>query len=322
VISIVIPSFNESQVLPVLHQRLTDAARAFSQDYEILVVDDGSSDDSLEVCRRLCSADARFKVLSLTRNFGHQAALTCGLDHARGDVVAVLDADLQDPPEELVHFLAKLDEGWDVVYAIRTKRKEGPLKRVTYHAYYRLLRALAALEIPLDAGDFCVMRARVVEAMRALPERGRFVRGLRTWVGFRQVGLAYERQARFAGPPKYTFSRLVKLGLDGIVSFSYRPLQLAVVVGSLVGAGAIVLAAVVFAQYVFDWTIAGYNPRQARGWTSLMIVMLFTAAVQLCCLGIIGEYLGRLFEEVKGRPAYLVRERLNLPPVAVSHPRE
>ena len=313
-ISVVIPAFNEEQGLAELYRRVVGAARDWNEDCELILVDDGSRDRTLETCERLAAQDPRLKVISLSRNFGHQVAVSAGLAHARGDIVAVMDADLQDPPEELLPFLQKLREGFDVVYAIRTKRKEGPFKRISYHVYYRLLRRLATLDIPLDAGDFCVMRAEVVAAINQLPERNRFVRGLRTWVGFRQTGLPYERQGRFAGEPKYSFSRLLKLALDGIFNFSYRPLHLIAAAGVAVGVGSILLALLVLAQYLTDWTIFGFNPHQARGWTSLILALLFSSAAQLFCLGILGEYIGRLFEEVKRRPLYLVKRRINIDP--------
>jgi len=224
-----------------------------------------------------------------------------------------MDADLQDPPEELLPFIEKVQNGWDVVYAIRTRRKENLLKRICYHAYYRILKRLAVLDIPLDAGDFCVMRGEVVDAINRLPERGRFVRGLRSWVGFRQVGLAYERQARFAGEPKYTFRKLLKLATDGIFNFSYRPLQFIMLIGTAVGFAALLFGIFVVVQYLSNWTILGFNPRQARGWTSLAFVLLITSAVQLLCMGVLGEYIGRLFEEVKQRPAWLIKARINFP---------
>ncbi|HTB13506.1 MAG TPA: glycosyltransferase family 2 protein [Bryobacteraceae bacterium] len=310
-ISVVVPAFNEEEGIETLYQRVTDASAAWGEDHELIIVDDGSRDRTLQICERLASADSRLKILSLSRNFGHQAAVTAGLQHAAGDIVAVMDADLQDPPEELLPFIEKVRSGFDVVYAIRTKRKEGLLKRISYHLYYRILRKLATLDIPLDAGDFCVMRGEVVEAMNQLPERNRFVRGLRTWIGYRQTGLAYERAARFAGEPKYTFSRLVKLGLDGIINFSYRPLQIITYVGLMVALAAIVLGVAVFFLYASNATIWGFNPRQSRGWTSLILVLLFSSAVQMISLGILGEYIGRLFEETKRRPIYLLKKRVN-----------
>ena len=311
-ISVVVPALNEQETIAELHRRVTQAAEQWNEDHELLVVDDGSTDGTLAILESLAASDSRLKVVSLTRNFGHQAAVTAGLHHARGEIVCVLDADLQDPPEEILPFINRVRNGMDVVYAVRRKRKEGVFKRVSYFLYYRILRRVATLDIPLDAGDFCVMNANVVHAINSLPERNRFVRGLRTWVGFRQEGMAYERSARYAGAPKYTFFRLLRLATDGIVNFSYRPLQLIMLLGMTVGVMAFLLGMLVLIQYLGDYTIAGYNPRQARGWTSLVLTLLFSSAVQLFCLGILGEYLGRLFEEAKRRPIYLVRRRIGV----------
>ncbi len=310
-ISIVVPAYNEEAGIRELYRRIVAAAPSWNEEFEVIIVDDGSRDRTLEICEQL-AADRRLKVVVLSRNFGHQAAVSAGLFHATGDIVIVMDADLQDPPEELLPFIHKIREGWDVVYAIRTKRKENYLKRISYHLYYRILKHLATLEIPLDAGDFCVMRQKVVSAINELPERNRFVRGLRTWVGFQQTGLAYERNARFAGEPKYTFQKLLRLAMDGIVNFSYRPLQFSSSLGLLVAIASILGGLFVVVQYVGNWTIFGFNPRNSRGWTSLMFVILFSSATQLICLGIVGEYLGRLFEEVKGRPPWLIRKLVNM----------
>ncbi|HEX6315118.1 MAG TPA: glycosyltransferase family 2 protein [Gemmatimonadaceae bacterium] len=313
-ISVVVPALNERENIAELYRRVTQAAEQWGDDHELLVVDDGSTDDTLAILEQIAATDARLKVVSLTRNFGHQAAVTAGLHHARGSIVCVLDADLQDPPEEILPFIDRVRDGTDVVYAIRRKRKEGVLKRASYFLYYRILRRIATLDIPLDSGDFCVMNAEVVRAINSLPERNRFVRGLRTWVGYRQEGLPYERSARYAGAAKYTFLRMLRLGMDGIVSFSYRPLQLIMLLGMTVGAFAFILGILVLVQYLGDYTIAGYNPRQARGWTSLVLTLLFSSAVQLFCLGILGEYIGRLFDEAKRRPVYLVRRRIGTAP--------
>lgn len=312
-ISVVIPAYNEEDGIDELYRRIVAAAGAWNDDFEILIVDDGSRDRTLEVCEKLAAADSRLKVISLSRNFGHQAAVSAGLLHATGNIVTVMDADLQDPPEELLPFIQKIHEGWDVVYAIRTKRKESLWKRICYSLYYRILKRLAVLDIPLDAGDFCVMRGEVVDAINRLPERNRFVRGLRSWVGYRQTGLAYERQARFAGEPKYTFRKLFKLAADGIINFSYRPLQFIMSMGLVLAVLSLISAVFVVVQYLTDWTIIGFNPRHARGWTSLIFAILFFSAVNLMCMGILGEYIGRLFEEVKQRPICLVKKRINLP---------
>jgi glycosyltransferase involved in cell wall biosynthesis len=236
-----------------------------------------------------------------------------------------MDADLQDPPEELRRFIEKCREGYDVVYAVRTKRKEGLLKRLSYRLYYRILAALATLDIPLDAGDFCVMSRKVVDSLNLLPERNRFVRGLRTWVGYRQMGLAYERQARIVGESKYTWGKLVNLALDGLINFSYRPLRFLMVAGILVGGFAFLAGGLFLFQYVTDTTIFGYNPRHATGWISLVLAVLFLAGTQLIGMGVLGEYIGRLFEETKGRPLYLIDRQVGfdhqerLYPGTISH---
>lgn len=313
-ISVVVPALNEEKGLRELYRRVVEAARSWPAPLEELVlVDDGSTDRTLQVAREIARGDARFKIVSLTRNFGHQAAVSAGLEHASGDVVVILDADLQDPPESVGPLIAKLEEGFDVVYAVRTKRKEGAAKRAAYFLYYRLLKRLAALDIPLDTGDFCVMRREVARAICSLPESARFVRGLRTWVGYRQVGVAYERGVRHADETKYTLGRLIRLGLDGIVSFSAKPLRAAMWCGLMVGALSVALSLVVLVQYVFNVTIVGYNPRDVPGWTTLMLVLLLSSATQLFSIGVLSEYVGRLFEESKRRPLYLVRERVNFP---------
>ena len=312
-ISIVIPAYNEEDGIAELYRRIVEAAPPWQDGFEILIVDDGSRDRTVEICEKIGSVDTRLKVISLSRNFGHQAAVSAGLMHAKGNIVIVMDADLQDPPEELLPFIQKIREGWDVVYAIRTKRKENVFKRVSYWAYYRMLKRLAILDIPLDSGDFCVMRGEVVDTMNRLPERNRFVRGLRSWVGFRQTGMAYEREARFAGEPKYNFRKLLKLASDGIFNFSYRPLHLIMSMGLALAAACVFGAVFVVVGYVTNLTLFGFNPRNATGWTSLIFTVLLLSAVNLVCMGILGEYIGRLFEEVKHRPTWIVKRRFNLP---------
>jgi polyisoprenyl-phosphate glycosyltransferase len=311
-ISIIIPAFNEGEGIEALHRRLVQSAQTWDEDYEFVFVDDGSTDHTFGKLAELARRDPHLRVVSLSRNFGHQPAVTAGLEHARGDLIAILDADLQDPPEELQRFFQKCREGYDVVFAIRTLRKEGICKRVCYILYYRLLASLANIAIPLDAGDFCVMNRRALDALNALPERGRFVRGLRSWIGFRQLGLEYERQARVIGAPKYTFAKLVQLALDGIINFSSKPLRLIMVAGALLALFSLAAALVVLVQYTFNITLWIYNPRHQPGWTSLMLAILFLSSAQLFCLGIMGEYVGRLFEEVKRRPAYLVGKTINI----------
>ncbi|MFO0613229.1 MAG: glycosyltransferase family 2 protein [Polyangiaceae bacterium] len=316
-ISIVIPVFNEEETLPKLSERLVSASAAWNDTFEVILVDDGSSDRTPQMLKELCQRDPRFKSLSFSRNFGHQTAVTAGLNQVSGDVVAVMDADLQDPPEVLPRFLEKWREGYDVVYAIRKKRKEGPFKRFAYWAFYRILDYLSSIKIPLDSGDFCIMDRRVVDLLNALPERNRFVRGLRSWLGFRQIGVEYERDARYAGEVKYTLRKLLQLAFDGIVSFTYRPLQ-------MIGAAGLVISLLSFLGFiaffilsVFDIHVLGHSPRESPGSTTLTLAVLFLGGVQLISLGVIGEYLGRIFDEVKQRPQYIVKDSVGLGTVRV-----
>jgi glycosyltransferase involved in cell wall biosynthesis len=307
-ISIIVPCFNEEAVLPELFARLTLVAATWGMDYEILCVDDGSRDRTWELLKAQNQKDARWRCLSFARNFGHQTAVSAGLFYASGDVVVVIDADLEDPPEEISRLLEKSREGYDVVYAIRQKRKEGWFKRVCYWAFYRIMARLVAFEIPLDSGDFCLINRRVVDTINAMPERNRFVRGLRAWSGFRQTGVAYERAARFAGTPKYNFNKLVKLAMDGLFSFSTVPLRVATYLG--LGVSAFAFFGIVFtlAQKIFaaQFTKIGLAP--APGFPTIVISVLFLGGVQLICLGILGEYIGRIYEEVKGRPLWILRD--------------
>lgn len=300
-LSVVIPVYNEEANLPALYERLRRVLDATGLQYEIVFVDDGSRDGSRAQLRSLAAQDQHVAAIELARNFGHQVAISAGLDYARGDGVIVMDADLQDPPEVLPQFIAKWREGHDVVYAIRAQRKESWLKRTAYASFYRLLQRVAQIEIPLDAGDFCIMDRRVVELLAAMPERNRFVRGIRSWVGLDQIGLAYERHARHAGQPKYTFSRLVYLALDGLVSFSYIPLRVITLLGFSVSLLSILLA--VF--YTIKKLLYGLNP---PGFATLIVSIFLLAGMQLITTGVIGEYVGRIFEEVKRRPLYVVRQ--------------
>lgn len=299
-LSVVIPVFNEEDNLRELYSRLSAVLPAAGGSYEIIFVDDGSHDASLPLLRSFANADPRVRAVELARNFGHQIAISAGLDHARGDGVIVMDADLQDPPEVLPEFIGKWREGHDVVYAIREGRKENMLKRAAYAAFYRILQRVANIEIPLDAGDFCIMDRRVVDLLVGMPERNRFVRGIRSWVGLDQVGLAYERHARHAGRPKFTFTRLMYLALDGLVSFSYVPLRVITMLGLAVSLMSIVLALF----YAIKKLTVGLNP---PGFATLVVAIFFLAGMQLITIGVIGEYVGRIFEEVKRRPLYIVR---------------
>jgi len=308
-LSIVIPLFNEEANLPILHERLISASPSWELPFEVILIDDGSTDKTPFLLRELYYKDSRFKYLSFSRNFGHQTAVSAGLQHASGDVVAVMDADLQDPPEELFRFLDKWREGYQAIYGIRTKRKENILKRSTYFLFYRLLAWCSSIEIPLDSGDFCVMDRVVVDCLNAMPERNRFVRGLRSWVGYRQIGIPYERHRRFAGEVKYTFQKLMRLAFDGIINFSYRPLQITGAFGLLVCILSFSGILLYLISRALDIKIFGLSPQAVPGFTTLILAILFIGGVQLFTLGIFGEYLGRIFDEVKQRPLYIVKQK-------------
>jgi dolichol-phosphate mannosyltransferase len=301
--SLVIPIFNEEETLPELYRRIRAVAPSVDGAIEIVFVDDGSSDRSLAIIRELRAQDARVGFVSLARNFGHQNAISAGLDAARGDAVIVMDGDLQDPPELIPTLIAKWREGYEVVYAQRTKRRRAaPVKRLGAYVYYRVLSRLTSIEIPRDTGDFCLMDRRIVDLLTSLPERARYLRGLRAWTGFRSAAVPFARDARYAGQSKYTYGRLIGLAANGIVSFTRTPLRLALYLG--LGVGVIVAAA---ALGLALWLPA----RDAPAWIgSAMIAgaILFAGAVQLVCLGILGEYVGRIHEEVQARPLYVVKE--------------
>ncbi len=305
-LSVVIPVFNEEALLHELHRRLKGALEPLDLRYEVILVNDGSHDGTPALLNALTAAEPAFRAIHFSRNFGHQAAVTAGLDHASGQAVLVMDADLQDPPELVAEMLALWREGWQVVYGVRRKRKESLLKRLAYWGFYRLLRTVTNVEIPLDAGDFALLDQRVVAALRALPERNRFVRGIRSWVGFRQTGLEYERDARYAGDVKYTLAKLVRLALDGLISFSYAPLRVAVYLGLIISVASFLIA--VF--FLFYKLVVGID---VAGWTSLLITVLFMGGIQLLTLGVIGEYISRIYDEVKQRPVYVVAELANFP---------
>jgi polyisoprenyl-phosphate glycosyltransferase len=300
-ISVVVPLFNEEENVAELYRRVTAALEGLGLSYELVLVNDGSKDRTPELLDGLRAADARVLALHLSRNFGHQPAVCAGIEAARGRAVIVMDGDLQDPPEVFDQFIERWRAGHEVVYAVRQKRKENLIKRTGYFLFYRLLRAVSDLDIPLDSGDFCLMDRRVVDVLKHLPERMRFVRGLRTFVGFRQCGVCYERAAREAGQPKYTFRALLRLALDGLIGFSSFPLTLVTYLG-FISAG---IAGLLTLWVVCD---AGFGGAAPRGWASTVIVVLFMGSMQLFTQGILGEYIRRIFLECKGRPTYIVRD--------------
>jgi len=302
-VSVILPVYNEQETLPALEARLLPVLQdRVAGRFEVILVDDGSIDDSPRILDQLHVRDPRVKVIHLSRNFGHQAALQAGIDAASGEAVVLMDADLQDPPEVLCALIDQWERGYEVVYAVRRRRAESAVKRAAYALFYRTLRAVAEIDVPLDSGDFCLLDRRVVRALVALPERNRFLRGLRSWVGFRQIGVEYEREARYGGESKYTVRKLVRLALSGYIGFSAMPLRLAVWLG-VMAAG----AGFGIAIWALATKLAGvYSP---RGWVSTVGVILFIGGVQLLILGVIGEYLSRVYDEVRQRPLYIVRSR-------------
>lgn len=323
-LSIVLPAYNEQDVLQLTYDRFTAAlpgvCAAFGLDYELIFVNDGSRDRTPAMLDEFTRRDPHVRAVHLARNFGHQAAITAGMTVARGDVLAIMDCDLQDPPEVLPNFLAKWRDGNQVVYAVRRKRKEWFGKRLAYWSFYRLMAAVSELDIPLDSGDFCVMDRSALDLLNSLPERQRFVRGLRTWVGLKQVGVEYERDARAAGVPQYTFRKLLKLASDGLVSFSSVPLRMVTRFAVAAFGLACALAVYVIFVTVSEW----HQPasRTPRGWASLAIIVLLMGSVQLLSLGIIGEYLSRIFVEVKGRPTFLIGSIVERGRRRMPHPRD
>jgi dolichol-phosphate mannosyltransferase len=317
-VSVAIPVFNEVSIVAELVRRVQAVLDALpGGPHEIVIVDDGSTDGTREALLRAAMDDPRVVVVALSRNFGHQAALSAALDHVGGDVVVLMDGDLQDAPEEIPNFVAKYREGFDVVYAQRATRQEGMAHRVCYALFYRLVARLSTVPLPLDAGDFGLMSRRVVEQVRTAPERQRYLRGLRAWAGFRQVGVPVHRAARAAGRSKYSWSKLLGLAFDGLLSFSVAPLRMAAILGLLaIGASALFAAYSVVARLFFD--------QAPKGFTALILVMTFLSGMNLLFLGLLGEYLGRVYEEVKRRPLYVVervtRRDAGLNPAARSAP--
>ena len=303
-LSVAIPIHNEQEVLPELLRRVAAMLDSvLGGPHELVLVDDGSRDRSVELIEQAAREDPRITLISLSRNFGHQAALSAALDEVSGDIVVLMDGDLQDPPEEVPKLLAVMAQGYDVVYAQRVRRKEGLLLRAAYSLAYRVIGRLSRPPLPLDTGDFCVMSKRVVREIRRSPEHNRYLRGLRAWVGFRQVGVEVERAERFAGTSKYSFGALFRLAFDGIFAFSTAPLRAAAIVGLI----AIVLSAL-FALYAIYERV--FLDRPPQGFTALLVVITFLAGVNLFFLGVIGEYVGRVYEESKARPLYVVGRKI------------
>ena len=300
--SIVAPIYNEKDNLPELHRRITEVMESTGEPWELILVDDGSTDGSTEIIRTMGKEDKHIRPVIFARNFGHQIAITAGWDYARGAAIVIIDADLQDPPELILEMAKKWKQGNEVVYAVRAEREgESLFKLWTASLFYRIIYRITDVKIPLDTGDFRLMDRKVVDVLKQMPERHRFPRGMSAWVGFKQVGVQYKRAARHAGETKYPFRKMFRLALNAITSFSYFPLQVATFFGFLSAGVAIIAIPVVAAL-----RLAGSHFFQ--GQTTTLISVLFLGGVQLISLGILGEYVGRLYDEAKGRPLYIVRE--------------
>lgn len=306
-LSLVLPIYNEEEVIPELHLRLQDFLTKLALDTEVLFINDGSRDRSMELLRGIAKGEPRYRILSFSRNFGHQAAISAGVDYARGKAVVVMDADLQDPPDVVLEMVRKWREGFDVVYGKRRSREgETFFKLLTAKWFYRVFAMMIPIEVPLDTGDFRLMSRRVVVTLRELREAHRFVRGMVSWVGFKQTAVLYDRPGRFAGETKYPLRKMIRFAIDGITSFSVLPLRFSTYMGIVISVMSVLYAVyAVVARFVFHATV--------QGWTAEVVLISLLAAAQLLMIGILGEYVGRIYEQVKGRPLYVVGDRVNLP---------
>ncbi len=307
VCSVVVPMYNEEEVLSETYCRLTEVMEKCGFGYEIVFVNDGSRDQTGPMLKEICERDTRVKLLDFSRNFGHQIAITAGMDYSSGQCLVVIDGDLQDPPELIPKMVEKWREGYDVVYGKRISRQgESFLKKITAALFYRFLRSMTDVSIPVDTGDFRLIDGRVRDALKHVKEKNRYVRGLISWLGFKQTAIEFEREERFAGETKYPFKKMLKLALDGITSFSYKPLKLASYVGTILSIGSFIYLIYVLAVRIF------YPETVQPGWASILAVSLFFNGITLFIMGIIGEYIGRIYDEAKGRPLYIIRETKNL----------
>lgn len=306
ILSVIVPLYNEELVIDEMYARLTRVLVGEDLVYEIILINDGSQDRTMQLAKKICRQDKRVKLISFSRNFGHQIAITAGIDRAAGHAVVIIDADLQDPPEVILEMLEWWREGFHVVYGVRKKRKgEGVFKLFTAALFYRILKRMTAVDIPVDTGDFRLMDRKAVDQLKKMRERTRFVRGMVSWVGFKQCEVNYVREERFAGETKYPFKKMLKFAIDGMLSFSQIPLKFSSAFGFL-------CSAVSFFFIIYGFIIKVIFPSQAiPGWASTFVAALFLGGVQLICLGILGEYLGRIYEEIKQRPIYIVDEELN-----------
>lgn len=300
--SVVVPAHNEEEVINETYTRLTNVMQELNEPYEIIFINDGSTDKTAEIIAKFCYSDANIKLINFTRNFGHMSAISAGMEHAKGNAIFVIDADLQDPPETFIQMAEKWNEGYHVVYGKRKKREgDGWFKKLTAKCFYRIINSLATVELPLDTGEFRLIDRKVCDAVNKLPEKSRYIRGLVSWVGFRQVAVEYVRNQRFAGQTKYPFEKMMAFAMDAITAFSYKPLRLATGLGVLISLFGFIYMVVVLYQVFF-------TDRAIAGWASTMMAMLFTQGIILLIMGLMGEYIGRIYEEIKNRPSYIVQE--------------
>ena len=307
-LTVVVPCYNEEAVIQTTYDRICKVLGNAEFQLQTVFINDGSEDGTERILAEISASDPRVRVVTFARNFGHQPAVSAGLANADGDAVVVIDADLQDPPEVILEMIDRWREGFDVVYGIRTNRKEAIWKRLCYGAFYKIFRRTAYIDAPLDAGDFSLIDKQVLVQVNGLPEKNRFFRGLRAWVGFKQTGVCYDRQPRAAGITKYPFLKLVRLAVDGIFNFSTVPLTIVFVLGLLMSIFSLIAASAVFILRIFDIAIFGQHLRDVQGFTSIILIVLLIGGIQLICTGILGEYIGRIYQEVKSRPSYIVRQ--------------
>nr|WP_263406136.1 MULTISPECIES: glycosyltransferase family 2 protein [Paenibacillus] len=300
--SVIIPMYNEEQVIAHTYERLSKVMDCCGDTYELVFVNDGSRDRTMTIMREIADRDPRVKIIDFSRNFGHQVAITAGMDYARGEAIVVIDADLQDPPEVILEMIAKWKQGYEVVYGKRLKRHgETAFKKVTAKLYYRLLSSMTSVDIPTDTGDFRLIDRKVADVLRGLKEKNRYVRGLVSWVGFQQTSVEYVREERFAGETKYPLKKMLRFALDGITSFSHKPLKIASYIGFALSLSSFLYLFFVLFQKLF-------TSRTVPGWASIVGVNLLFNGIMLMLLGVIGEYIGRIYDEAKGRPLYIVRQ--------------
>lgn len=303
--SVVIPVHNEENNILELYTRLTRVLDSLHKPYEIIYVNDGSTDTSIAVLRKIADSDKQAKIVDLSRNFGHQTAISAGISFVSGKAAIIMDADLQDPPSVIPEFIKRWESGFFVVYGIRRKRKESFLKRSCYFVFYRIQEKMAKIRIPLDAGDFCLMDKKIVDILRKMPERNRFIRGIRSWIGFPQIGVEYERDFRFGGKPKYSMRKLIRLAFDGIYSFSDIPLKISLIFGSFISVLCFVfILCIIYQRLVYGTSIYGI--------ATISVSILFLGGIQLIAIGVIGEYIGRIYDEVKQRPIFIIKQIVNL----------